>query len=294
MQRPTEDTKNRLSLPSHLKTLAKKQTRPDGSAYFALSYQDEHQLVKSGNWSHKDVQICALENNIVPERYARNQNTLGNQEQLRLLRSHVAIIGLGGLGGTVTEILARIGIGTLTLVDGDHFEDSNLNRQLLSSVDVLGQKKADVAARRVTALNPAIEIHSLPLFFSAKNGTEILEHADIAVDCLDTITDRFILEGFCKKIKIPMVSAAIGGTSGQATVIFPNDAGLQRIYGTPENRPQKGIEATLGTLPFAAIAMAAVECAEIVALAIGRPSQLHNKMVLADFTYHSMDIMAFD
>lgn len=277
-----------------LRIAAKERSRPDGSSYRALLYADEERIAGATGCSHREVQITALQNDIVPERYARNQQSIPGSEQLRLLESHVAIIGLGGLGGAVTEILARIGIGSLTLVDGDRFEDSNLNRQLLSSSDVLGQMKAEVAARRVELLNPAVEIHKIPQFFSADTGAEILEGVDICVDCLDTITDRFMLEKSCKAANIPLVSAAIAGTSGQVTVIFPDDPGLRRIYGSPDKAPKKGIETTLGTLPFAAIAMAALECAEVVALAAGRPAQLRNKLLLADFAYHSMDTVEFE
>lgn len=277
-----------------LHTVVRKRTRPDGSSYTALLYADEVRIVGATGCSHKEAQIAALKNDIVPERYARNQQTIPGREQIRLLRSHVAIIGLGGLGGTVTEILARIGIGTLTLVDGDRFEDSNLNRQLLSSTDMLGQMKAEVAARRVGLLNPAVEIRKVPQFFSADTGAEILQGVDICVDCLDTITDRFMLESSCRAAKIPLVSAAIAGASGQVTVIFPDDPGLRRIYGNPGKAPKKGVETTLGTLPFAAIAIASLECAEVIALAVGRPAQLRNKLLVADFTYHSMDTVEFE
>jgi molybdopterin-synthase adenylyltransferase len=73
-----------------------------------------------------------LKTDIIPERYVRNFNAFSPKDQIKLLRSTVAVVGLGGLGGGVTEILARIGIGTLILIDGDVFEDTNLNRQMLS------------------------------------------------------------------------------------------------------------------------------------------------------------------
>jgi len=271
-----------------------KCSRPDSSSYLGLLYQDELKIVQTTGCSHREVQIGALSNQIVPERYARNQRSITNEEQIRLLQTHVAIIGLGGLGGAVAEILARIGIGMLTLVDGDHFEDSNLNRQLLSSTDMLGRMKAEVAATRIASINPAVETRTFTVFLNEDNSSEILSDVKIGVDCLDTITARFLLEEGCRKKGIPMVSAAIGGTAGQATVIMPGDKGLQLIYGDPSIAPRKGVEATLGTLPFAATAMAAIECAEIVALAAGRPTQLRNKLLLADFSYHSLEILSFD
>ncbi len=285
---------NSSILLEELQQVAHEKLRPDETPYLSFMFTDECRIVANTGHSHQQVQLAALQNNIIPERYARNQNSISTVEQIRLLQAHVAIIGLGGLGGAVTEILARIGIGNLTLVDGDHFEDSNLNRQLLSSTDVLGKMKTEIAATRVAALNPAVNVRPFIEFFSADNSQHILNNADIAVDCLDTITDRFTLEESCRVKKIPLVSAAIGGTSGQVTVILPDDPGLRLIYGNPKSAPKRGIEATLGTLPYAAVAMAALECAEIVALAAGRPVQLRKQLLLADFRYHSMETVAFD
>lgn len=265
--------------------------RPDGSGYRSLSFKSQYELAGLVDGDHKSVQIGALEQGIVPEVYARNQKRLSSEDQLRLLQSQVAVIGLGGLGGTVTEILARIGIGTLTLVDGDSFDDSNLNRQLLSSTEVLGVAKAKVAARRVEAINPAVETRSITSFLTAENAPDLLKHADIAVDCLDSITDRFTLEKACKNVKIPMVSAAIGGTSGQITVVYPDDQGLSRIYGSPDKAAHRGVEKTMGTLPFAAITMAAMECAEVVSMAIGNPAGLRNRLLITDLIDHSLDLI---
>lgn len=289
----TPDPIDRTELVRLVHQAAGDRCRPDGSRYSSLMFQDELRIVRASGHSHREVQLTALANHIVPERYARNQKSITSAEQIRLLESHVAVIGLGGLGGAVTEILARMGIGGLTLVDGDHFEDSNLNRQLLSSTEMLGRMKAEVAALRVGAVNPAVEVRVVKEFLTDENRDDILADADIGVDCLDTIPARFILEQGCRQAGIPMISAAIAGTSGQATVVFPDDPGLRRIYNSSVDAPRKGVEATLGTLPYAAIAMAAMECAEVIALAVGRPAQLRNKLLLADFTYHSLEIVDF-
>ncbi len=270
-----------------------KQLRADGTCYQSLSYRDELRLAEESGCSLKEVQIIALEHDLIPEVYIRNQKSLSSRDQVRLLQTHVAIIGLGGLGGTVTEILARIGVGTLTLVDGDLFEDSNLNRQILSSVDNLGRPKADVAAERVLSINPAVETCAVRQFLSDGNAQTILAGAHIAVDCLDSISSRFILEQACRIRKIPMVSAAIGGTSGQATVVYPEDQGLSRIYGDPGTALPKGVEMVLGTLPFAAISMAAVECAEVVTIALGRPAPLRNRLFITDLTDHTAELIDF-
>ena len=274
-----------------IKDAADRKERGDGSSYLSLSYRAQLALVEATGLNHREIQLVALARDIVPEVYIRNQNSLSSADQISLLRSHVAVIGLGGLGGTVTEILARIGIGNLSLVDGDSFEDSNLNRQLLSSTEHLGRPKAEVAAQRVAAVNPAVQTRVITEFFTADNAQSILAGAAIAVDCLDSISSRFILEQGCRNAGIPLVSAAIGGTSGQATVIYPDDIGLSRIYGDPAAAADKGVEKMLGTLPFAAITLASIECAEVVRIAIGADPALRNKLFITDLFDHSAELL---
>ncbi|MEE4313802.1 MAG: ThiF family adenylyltransferase [Desulfofustis sp.] len=275
-----------MSLEQQISTVAEIRRRPDGSAYRSLPYAEQQRLAALSGSDHHAVQIAALQLDIVPEVYARNQTSLSCREQLELLRARVAIIGLGGLGGAVCEILARIGIGRLTLIDGDRFADSNLNRQLLSSTESLGHFKAEVAARRIANVNPAVICRPVPEFLTIENGLDLLDGVTIAVDCLDSIPTRLLLQDLCTSLELILVSAAIGGTSGQATVIMPGDEGLYRIYRGNE-ATVAGAEGRLGTLPFTAMAMAAVECAEVVAVALGRPAALRNRLLVTDLDDHS-------
>jgi molybdopterin-synthase adenylyltransferase len=284
---------NQSSLNALLKKRAHKRLRPNGTSYFSLSHHDEKEIAGKIKKSCREVQITALENDIIPERYCRNQQSLNNKEQIRLLNSHVTVIGQGGLGGTVTEILTRIGIGRLTLVDADIFEESNLNRQLLSTVDNLGSSKAEAGKKRVQSINPAIEVTAITSYLTSTNSLDILSGCELAVDCLDSIPSRFDLEEACQYLKIPLVSAAIAGSTGQAMVIFPGDDGLRRIYGDPQKAAQKGIETRLGTLPYTATLMAAVECAEVVEILCKQSSSLQNTILLADINDKSMEKMSF-
>ena len=275
-----------------LQTYMQQRCRPDQSPYKAILLRDACEIAEKTGLSLGAVECIALEEGIVPERYGRNQNSFSNGDQLRLLRSHVAIIGLGGLGGAVTEILARMGVGRLTVVDGDCFEESNLNRQLLSSPEALGKSKAATAAQRVRHINPAVEVHAVGEFFRADNGRAILRDALLAIDCLDSIADRFVLEDACRKAAIPLISAAIGGSSGQATVIFPEDIGLRNIYGPARKAQKRGVEQSLGTLPFAAMYMSAVECAAAATLLLGRPSALRNRLFIAEVGDHTTELFS--
>lgn len=272
-------------------SLGRRRQRPDQSSYTGLLLTDARTIAIKTGMSLREVEDTALAEGILPERYSRNQKYMSCPDQLRLLRAHVAIIGLGGLGGTVTEILARLGVGALTLVDGDVFDESNLNRQLLSSPGRLGQKKAPAAGERVREINPAVAVRVIEEFLTADNALAILAGIELAVDCLDTIAARFVLEEGCRLAAIPLVSAAIAGTSGQATTIFPGDPGLRLIYGRSADAPTKGVEAALGTLPFAAVYMAAVQCAEISTILLGKPPELRHRLLLAEICDHSAELV---
>lgn len=281
--------KSKTEISSLIRSHSRQFKRPDGSFYNGMLLSEAQNIAKTNKTSLFEIEQEALRENILPERYSRNQKTLSCANQLKLLQSHIAIVGLGGLGGAVTEVLARIGMGKITLIDGDVFDESNLNRQLLSTVSNLGKAKAAEAERRVVLINPVVQTNAVEKYFTAENGSRLLKDVDIAIDCLDTITDRFILEKSCKDMGIPFVSAAIGGTSGQATVVYPEDDGLKTIYGSA-GKQQRGVEASQGTLPFTALYMAAVECAEVInLLVLEEKSTLKNKLFIADVGDHSTE-----
>ncbi|MGL1930618.1 MAG: HesA/MoeB/ThiF family protein [Desulfotalea sp.] len=269
------------SLLDKIKEIARTCTRPDGSEYESIFHTDELEISKIFNVTIGDIYKLALQNEIVPERYARNQTGMSCKDQLRLHESTVVIIGLGGLGGAVLEMLVRVGVGCIVLVDGDIFEDSNLNRQVLCTTETLGFKKVMVASKRVAEINPSVQCKCYDTFFTAENSNDILSGADLAIDCLDNIPDRFILQDSCEQIGIPMVSAAMAGTFGQATTVFPGDKGLRSIYGE-KPKLKKGYEAKVGTLSFTANYMAAVECADIVSILLTKKSKLRNHLYMAE------------
>ncbi len=265
-----------------IERLAAPRAFPDGTPYRSLGVHEVARLAAAAGVPPRDIEIAALERQILPERYARNFRSLSFAEQAALLRGRIAVVGLGGLGGAVSEVLARLGVGRLTLIDGDRFEESNLNRQLFSAVDVLGTPKAEAAACRIRAVNPSVETDPRVAFLTAENGSELLAGCQAAVDCLDNLPSRFVLEEACRGLGIPLVSAAVAGASGHVTTVFPEDRGLRAIYGEPERAPRKGAEAAFGTLPFAVWFLACLECAEVVKLLLRRGTPLRGALFLAD------------
>jgi molybdopterin/thiamine biosynthesis adenylyltransferase len=277
--------------PHDLEQLSEAKTFPDKTPYKSLSVANVLSLAGRPCMSGREIEIAALENGIVPERYARNMRTFSLEDQAALLRARVGVVGLGGLGGTVAEVLARMGVGRLTLVDRDRFEESNLNRQLLSTVDGLGQLKSEAAQARVGRINPSVDVNALAEFVTADNAEAVLEGCNVVVDCLDNLRTRFVVEDACRRIGCPLVSAAVAGASGHVTTIFPEDTGLRLIYGEPGQLPLKGAETVMGTLPHAVVFLATLECAEVVKVILKKGSLLRHKLLVADLMDGIVEVM---
>jgi len=266
------------------------QTLPNGSKRNIISLPDTADIAQLSGRTRKEVDILALEHDIVPERYIRNMDALSMKDQITLLRSRACIVGLGGLGGTVVETLARIGVGALTVIDGDMFDESNLNRQVLSSEHNLSQSKTVAALEKILTVNSSILVQDHTEKMNEDNAFQLLENADIAVDCLDNIHTRFVLEKAAKKAGIPMVSAAVAGYFGQVTAIFPEDRGLELVYGLEQKlSTTKGAETSLGNLAFTVSLTASLESAEVVKILLHKNSDLRNQLLVIDLKEHAFE-----
>ena len=202
------------------------------------------------------------------ERYLRNHDAISEEEQAFLATKRVLVVGCGGLGGMVIECLARIGVGYLRVVDGDVFEESNLNRQLLSSTMNLGRPKTLAAQQRVMAVNPLVEVDAVQAELTVENARELLGECDVAVDCLDNIPARLVLQEAAKEAGIPVVHGAVAGWLGRICVIQPGEDLLTLLY--PEPDEMRGEERLAGTLSFTAALTASWQSAETVKLLLGK------------------------
>ncbi len=265
-----------------IRNLAVSKTFPDGMTYRSLSVSHVAEIARQLDIGRQDIEIAALGYGVIPERYARNMKIFSLADQIILLKSCISVVGLGGLGGTVVEILARLGIGNLNLIDGDHFEDNNLNRQMISSETLLSKSKAKAARDRVQAINSSVETRCHAEFLDTGNASRLLEKSDVIVDCLDSIPARFMLEAAARKQGCPLVSAAIGGASGQVTTIYPEDPGLEMIYGPPDDAPTQSVEDSLGTLAHCVSLIASLECSEVIKILLDKGPVLRNKLHVVD------------
>lgn len=202
-------------------------------------------------------------------RYLRNHDAISEAEQVILAQKRVLVVGCGGLGGYAIECLARIGVGHLRVVDGDVFDETNLNRQLLSSSMNLGRPKTLAAQQRVMAVNPLVEVEAFQTLLIAENAVPLLDGCDVAVDALDNIPSRLVLQQAARSAGIPLVHGAVAGWIGQVCVVQPGQDLLNSLY--PASTDTQGEEQETGTLSFTAALTASWQAAETVKLLLGKP-----------------------
>lgn len=185
-------------------------------------------------------------------------------------------MGCGGLGGYAIEMLGRLGIGYITAVDKDVFEETNLNRQILSDMNSLGKSKALMAVERMKLVNPEVFVNAIVDEFNFENGKDIIKGHDIVIDALDNIEGKLTLQDICEELGIPFVHGAIAGWYGQVTTVFPGDKTLKFLY---KKEMRKGIEKELGNPSFTPALVASIQVSEALKVLIGRGEVLRRKVL---------------
>ena len=199
------------------------------------------------------------------KRYIRNIPALSEQECLLLREKKVFIAGCGGLGGHIIENLTRIGVGSIVCADGDVFEESNLNRQLLSEVSVLGKSKAETAAARIRRIDPDVQVQAVHAWLDESNAADLISGCDAVLDALDNIPARKLLAKACAQAGIPFIHGAIRGWVAQAAISMPGDNLMDILY--PENAKAND----KSVLSFTPALCASMQAALCIKLLCGRP-----------------------
>lgn len=223
-------------------------------------------------------------------RYERNTNAFSREEVEAIHGKSVVIVGCGGLGGYVAMSLARFGIGGLTLVDGDVFDATNLNRQVFCTEANLGKSKAQEAKLALSLINSSVQVTALTSLLDENNCADILSGHDAAIDCLDTVSARLTLESGCESAGIPLIHGAIGGFYGQVSCVFPGDGTLHSLYA---GSASGSIGNQAGNPPFTPQLVAAIQCSEVLKLLSGKDGLLRKKLLLVDLsrnTFQTVDL----
>jgi tRNA threonylcarbamoyladenosine dehydratase len=222
---------------------------------------------------------------MIPYWMSRSQLLLGDEKLGTLMGKNVLVVGLGGVGGICAEMIARAGVGRMTIVDGDTVDLSNCNRQVVALHSTEKQNKTDVLAARLKDINPLIELTVVNDFLKDEKTFELLDRGgfDYVVDCIDTLSSKVFLIKGCVDRKIPVVSSLGAGgkvdpsqvsvtdisktyqcnlakyvrkylrklniRKGVTVVFSPEEADQSRIIETEKAYPKKSIIGTISYMP---------------------------------------------
>ena len=245
-----------------------------------VSWQSQVLAAEKFSMSLGEVEEEMLKSGWLPGRYQRNRQMLSTEQQYKLFKSCVAVIGCGGLGGYVIEQLARLGVGRIIAIDPDTFEEHNLNRQLLSSPRLLGHPKALTAKARINEINPAVTLVAVEKAFDGANGASLVAGADVVVDAVDNVNARKALDVVCRELGIPLVHGAIAGWYGHVSTQYPGDDIIEKLYGHADNSP--GVESQLGNPSFTPGAAASFQVAEVCKIISGEGELLRHRKLHID------------
>jgi len=271
----------------NLKSLARANIR-SGQDMQIIRQDDLRNWALAKNLTLRQAVVAALQAGIFPESLERNFPSFGSKDQLRLWQSSVLVAGLGGLGGTLAELLARVGVGRLFLADGDVFVPSNLNRQSLARQATLGKNKAQVAAHHLQGINPALVTEAIPAYLTLENLTTYLSQIQVVVDGLDNLEARRDLFEAARRTAVPLVHGAVVGRFGQVTTILPTDSdGLTSVY------PDNAMEVERGREILAPVAglIASLQVQEAIRLLLGQPPVYHGRLAHYDGDTGTLELL---
>jgi molybdopterin/thiamine biosynthesis adenylyltransferase len=211
------------------------------------------------------------------ERYRRQMMLFGEDGQELLKKAHIFIAGAGGLGSPVSIYLAVAGVGTITIVDMDVVEGTNLNRQILHYDRDIGRKKTESAEEKLQELNPDIIINAIDMKIDASNAKKLVGNADGIVDAMDNYPTRYLLNDVAIVKQIPFFHGGIRGFYGQATTIIPGSTPcLKCIF--PKAPPREEFPVVGVTAGI----IGAIQSNEVIKYIIGSGDLLTNRLFIWD------------
>lgn len=224
------------------------------------------------------------------QRYSRHLvlRDFGSSNQLKLRNAKVLVVGAGGLGSPVLLYLAAAGVGTIGIVDSDRLEVSNLQRQVLFTMDDIGRSKAEAAASRLARLNPLITLNPYSVRLTAQNAMDIIAGYDLVVDGTDNFPTRYLINDACVLLDKPFVYGSILEYEGQAAVfnLRQPDGSFSANYRdlfpeppAPETVPNCEQAGVLGVLPGL---MGCVQANEAIKIITGIAEPLSNRLLITD------------
>ena len=219
-------------------------------------------------------------------RYSRHilLSELGVDAQVRFAAAHALIVGIGGLGNPVAQFLAAAGVGTLTLVDGDRVDLTNLQRQILFDTGMVGQRKVEAAAARIAEVNPEVRVVQTPARVSDAELATLAAPADVVIDCSDNFATRHAINRACVAAAKPLVSGAAIRFDGQIAVFDMRDRAspcYHCLFGEGDEFEETRC-ATMGVFAPLVGIVGATQAAEALKLVAGAGRTLAGRLLLLD------------
>jgi len=218
------------------------------------------------------------------DRYSRQimLEEIGYQGQLKLKQANVCVVGVGGLGNPIVIRLAAMGVGKIRIVDRDVIELSNLHRQTMFNEDDVGQVKVETAAKKLRKLNKDIVIEELPVSINDYTALDVVDGCDVVIDALDSVNARYSLNKACIEKKIPFVTGAAVGVTGQSFTILPNETACYHCLFPAldeDSMPTCSIE---GVHPSILSIIGGIEVSEAVKIITGKAPSLKDRVLHVD------------
>ena len=219
-------------------------------------------------------------------RYSRHilLDDIGIEGQQQLLAAHALIIGAGGLGSPAALYLASAGIGTITLVDDDHVDLTNLQRQILHTTERIGQCKVESGKQALAGINPEVAVHALAVRADQDRLAELVGVADVVLDCSDNFATRHAVNRACVDARVPLVSGAAIRFDGQVSVFDMRDetSPCYACLFPPDSQFEETQCATMGVFAPLVGIIGATQAAEALKLVVGIGRSLAGRLLLLD------------
>jgi len=226
------------------------------------------------------------------ERYQRHLTLkeIGYEGQLDLKNSSVLCIGAGGLGSSVLLYLAATGIGKIGIVDNDHVEKSNLQRQIIHETNTVGNLKIDSARERIKKLNPNCELLTFKERVNPKNALEIIQKFDIICDCSDNFGTRYLINDACLILNKPLVFGSVQGFEGQVSVFNLNKTSPNLRDLLPESPSKNTVPscAEYGVVGVSTGLIGIIQVNEIIKIILKKGEVLDGKIMVFDLLNMNM------
>lgn len=222
-------------------------------------------------------------------RYLKNLGTLTQEGQQKLLATTVAVVGTGGIGGFLIEGLSRLGVKKIIAVDMDAFDETNLNRQILSSINNLGKYKVFEAEKRVKEINPNVYFEPIKEKAYLENLEVFLYEAQFIFDATDNVQIRKSLSKFIQNTDKVLIHGGCAGWYAQVAVITKNTPPIENLLGSSI----EGAEIELGNPVFSPMLTAAIELSEFCKIVSNQGEPLVGKCLIVNLLTNEYSVFEF-